>query len=169
MVTLEELQQNARKTIEIPPRVAVHDVIALAKGFDQEFAAKCYMRLWHAGQAPECDMVAQDLVRTDRPDQDQGRWGGNRKPVRVATAAEMIQILMQLPGNASFKQRFADAEGVPVEYVQFLWFDRPIGRCAPRVAARRERPRRRGPSRAAGRPRGTRRFASPTAQGPIPE
>lgn len=70
---------------------------------------------------------------------------------------------------ASFKQRFADAEGVPVEYVQFLWFDRPIGRCAPRVAARRERPRRRGPSRAAGRPRGTRRFASPTAQGPIPE
>ena len=70
---------------------------------------------------------------------------------------------------ASFKQRFADAEGVPVEYVQFLWLDRPIGRCAPRVAARRERPRRRAPSRAAGRPRGTRRFASPTAQGPIPE
>ena len=55
---------------------------------------------------------------------------------------------------ASFKQRFADAEGVPVEYVQFLWFDRPIGRCAQRVAARRERPRRRGPLARRGTPEG---------------
>lgn len=31
---------------------------------------------------------------------------------------------------AQVKQRFADAEGVPVEMVQFMWFDMTIGRCA---------------------------------------
>ena len=36
MVTLEELEKNARKTIEIPPRVAVYDVIALVKNCNHE-------------------------------------------------------------------------------------------------------------------------------------
>jgi hypothetical protein len=31
---------------------------------------------------------------------------------------------------AEVKARFAEAEGIPVEMVQFLWFDETIGRCA---------------------------------------
>lgn len=31
---------------------------------------------------------------------------------------------------AQVKERFAEAEGVPVEMVQFMWFDKTIGRCA---------------------------------------
>ena len=106
-LTLEGLQQKARKTTETPPRVAVYDVIAMAKGCDQEYAGKCYMRLLSAGKVPECQEVGQELVRTSCPDQAPSVWGGNRKPVRVATADEMIQILLQLPSNEEFKKNCA--------------------------------------------------------------
>ena len=43
---------------------------------------------------------------------------------------------------AEVKARFAEAEGIPVEMVRFLWFDETIGRCArsiePRPGARVE-------------------------------
>jgi hypothetical protein len=87
--------------------VAVYDVIAMVKGCDQDYACKCYTRLVNAGKVPEFEEVGQELVRTGCPDQDTSHWGGNRKPVRVATADEMIQILMQLPGNEVFKKNCA--------------------------------------------------------------
>ena len=36
--------------------------------------------------------------------QECGQRGGNRKPVCVATASEMVQILAQLPGNCEFNK-----------------------------------------------------------------
>ena len=66
---------------------------------------------------------------------------------------------------AEVKARFAEAEGIPVEMVQFLWFDETIGRCArsidPRAPGRassrvvRDFPEsaRRASSRLQGRPR----------------
>ena len=106
-LTLESLQAKARKTNEIPPRIAVYDVIAMVKRCDQDYAGKCYMRLLNAGRVPECEEVGQELVRAIGPDQDTSHWGGNHKPVRVATAGDMIQILMQLPGNEVFKKNCA--------------------------------------------------------------
>ena len=37
---------------------------------------------------------------------------------------------------AGIKQKFSDKEGVPVEFIKFMWLDEPIGRCA-RVRAKR--------------------------------
>jgi len=41
--------------------------------------------------------------------QEGGQWGGNRKPVRVATVNEMVQILAQLPGNCHFNKACEEA------------------------------------------------------------
>ena len=40
---------------------------------------------------------------------------------------------------AEVKDRFAAAEGVPVEMVQFMWFDQTIGRCVARLYAEARR------------------------------
>ena len=39
IVSLEGFQQHARKTTEIPPRDAVYDIIAAAKGRDNKYAS----------------------------------------------------------------------------------------------------------------------------------
>ena len=43
---------------------------------------------------------------------------------------------------AEVKARFAEAEGIPVEMVRFLWFDETIGRCARSIEPRPGRARR---------------------------
>ncbi len=107
-LTLEGMQCRARKTAESPPRVAVHDVIAMVKTCDQNYAGQVYMRLLTAGKVPECAEVGQDLVHAlgscSGGAQASSQWGGDRKPVRVATASEMVQILTQLPGSHEFKK-----------------------------------------------------------------
>lgn len=40
---------------------------------------------------------------------------------------------------AGIKQKFSDKEGVPVEFIKFMWLDEPIGRCARVRAERRSR------------------------------
>ncbi len=107
-LTLEGLQAKARKTNESSPRVAVYDVIAMVKRCDNNYAGQIYMRLMKAGKVPECEEVEQELVPASCMNQDSSIWGGNRKPVRVASASEMVQILMQLPGETIFKQNCAD-------------------------------------------------------------
>ena len=104
----ENLQRRVRKTSENPPRAAVYDVIAVAKNCDQNYAGQIYKRLLDAGKVPECAEVDQVLVQPlgscTCMNQEGGQWGGNRKPIRVATASEMVQILAQLPGNCQFNK-----------------------------------------------------------------
>ena len=95
--SLENLQRRVRKTKEDPPRAAVYDVIAEVKDCDQNYAGQIYKRLLDAGKVPECaevDQVSvQPLGSCKCMNQEGGQWGGNRKPVRVATASEIVQIL----------------------------------------------------------------------------
>ena len=95
LLTLEGLQLHARRTTENPPRVAIYDVIALIKKCDQNYAGQIYLRLLDAGAVPKCVEIQQDLVHANCMDQISGHVGGNRKPVRVATASEMVRILLQ--------------------------------------------------------------------------
>ena len=106
--SLENLQRRVRKTNENPPRAAVYDVIAIAKNCDQNYAGQIYKRLLDAGKVPECAEVDQVLVQPlgscTCMNQEGGQWGGNRKPVRVASASEMVQVPTQLPGNCDFNK-----------------------------------------------------------------
>lgn len=104
--TLGGLQQHARKTTEVPPRVAVYDVIAMVKKCDSNYAGQTYLRLLEKG--PGCEEVDANLVHANCMDQTLGHRGGNRKKVRVATAQEMVQIMLELPGDNSFKQNCAE-------------------------------------------------------------
>ena len=104
--SLENMQRRVRKTKESPPRAAVYDVIAAVKNFDQNYSGHIYKRLLDAGKVPECaevDVVlVQPLGSCKCMHQEGSQRGGNRKPVRVASASEMVQVLPQLPGNCDF-------------------------------------------------------------------
>ena len=95
IITLASLSQTARHTLESPPRVSVYDVIAAAKGCSANAAGMVFRRLLQAGLVPQCADVTQNLIHTDRLNQES--HGGPRRPVVVATAAEMVQILWALP------------------------------------------------------------------------
>ena len=105
-VTLENLTQAARRTNEIPPRVSIYDVIAAAKGCDGNEAGRTFRRMLQAGAVPECEEVSQNLLQGNIL--DQMAHGGERKPVLVATAAEIVQIIWELPGKSEFRKNSAD-------------------------------------------------------------
>ena len=73
-----------RKTCEAPPRVSVYDVIAKVKGCSLHYAGNLFRRLVDSGNVPECEEVSPSLV-----EQMNGQ-GGNRRPVLVATAEEIV-------------------------------------------------------------------------------
>ena len=102
IITLENLSQVARQTTERPPRVSVYDVIAAAKGCDGNHAGMLFRRMLVAGAVPNCEEVPQTLLQAAC--MDQGQHGGARKPVLVATAQEMVQILWALPGTNEFRK-----------------------------------------------------------------
>ena len=108
VLTLEGLQRKARKTIEDPPRIAVYDMIAAAKGRDNKYASSLYLRYLEEGKVPPCEEVEPDLISSNTGNQAFGHGGGNRKKIRVATAREMVQIMWALPGETVFKQNCAD-------------------------------------------------------------
>jgi len=105
-VTLESLSQAARKTNEVPPRVSVYDVIATAKSCDGKVAGQTFRRMLEARTVPECEEVSQNLLQADCS--NQMAHGGARKPVLVATAEEIVQILWALPGTSEFRKNSAD-------------------------------------------------------------
>jgi hypothetical protein len=90
-ITLEILSQVARRTTETPPRVSVYDVIAAAKDCDGDGAGKIFRRLLQSGTVPEGQEVPQNMLQANPMNQDS--HGGARRPVVVATAQEMVQIL----------------------------------------------------------------------------
>ena len=103
-ITLETLSEVARRTTETPPRVSVYDVIAAAKDCDGDRAGQIFRRLLSTGTVPECAEVPHSLIQG----LDQKSRGGARKPVVVATAKEMVQILWALPGDTTFRRNCAD-------------------------------------------------------------
>ena len=108
-ITLESLTHTARKTTEVPARVSVVDVIAVAKGCDIRYAAEMFRRMLRAGNVPEGEEVPQSLVDANCVHQDAPvQHGGNRKPVLVASAQEVVQILWALPGSYDFRRNCAD-------------------------------------------------------------
>ena len=80
MNTLGNCEQKARKTSEIPPRIAVYDFIALVKGCDTNYAGQIYKRLLAGGKVPECDEI---LIHANCMNHVSNHGGSNRKPIRV--------------------------------------------------------------------------------------
>ena len=97
-----------RRTREAPPRVSVYDVIAKVKGCSSHYAGNVFRRLLDAGNVPVCEEVSPSLLELGTGQ------GGNRRPVLVATAEEIVQICCALPGNAEFRKHCA---GVVVKYL----------------------------------------------------
>ena len=92
---------GVRKTHEIPPRVSVYDVIAKVKGCSSNYAGNLFRRLLDSGNVPECEEVSTNVI-----EQAIGQHG-NRRPVLVATAEEIVQICCALPGNVDFRKHCA--------------------------------------------------------------
>jgi len=110
--TLASLSEVARRTAEEPPRVSVYDVIAAAKGCDGNIAGEVFRRMLQSGTIPKCEEVPQSLIQANCLNQTSR--GGARKPVVVATAEEIVQILWALPGTNEFRKNCAD---VVVKYL----------------------------------------------------
>jgi len=106
IITLDVLSHAARRTLESPPRISIYDVIAVVKGCSVNAAGMVFRRLLEAGLVLRCEEVSQNLIHTDRLNQDS--HGGPRRPVVVATAVEMVQILWALPGSSEFRKKCAD-------------------------------------------------------------
>ena len=49
-------------TIEEPPRIAVYDMIAAAKGRDNKYASSLYKRYLEEGKVPACEEVEPVLI-----------------------------------------------------------------------------------------------------------
>ena len=104
LISLGSLAEKVRKTGENPPRIAVVDVIAAVKGCDVHYAAQLLRRMISAGVAPDVEQVQHEVVEnTVRNNASELQHGGNRKPVIVATAEEIVQILWALPGSSDFR------------------------------------------------------------------
>ncbi len=108
-ITLQSLSRAARQTTETPPRIAVYDVIAAAKGCAGSDAGKIFRRMLQAGTVPWCGEVLPDFIKA-------ASHGGARGPVVVATAQEMVQILWALPGTSTFRKNCL-TRGAPLKEV----------------------------------------------------
>ena len=91
-------------------RVSVHDVIAEVTGKSADYASHVYSRLLREGRIPSCD-VCRLPPRLSRPNSTchrNGRGGGRgERDTPVATVAEMVEIIWQLPGSAEFRRNCA--------------------------------------------------------------
>ena len=95
-------------------KVAVIDVIAHVRNVTHNHAASIYKRLCDEDRAPTCTMQSLpprvDLSVTTKCQHTQRRSGGfscASQYTPVATAAEMVEIIWALPGNAEFRRNCA--------------------------------------------------------------
>ena len=102
-------QWDARRTED--NKVSVVDVIADVRSVTHNYAAQLYQRMLKEERVPECEMRPLHPRHVTAPRSDiQKRAGGfshAAQPTPVATAAEMIQIVWQLPGTAEFRRNCA--------------------------------------------------------------
>ncbi len=80
-------------------KVSVLDVIADVTGKNAHYASNVYRDLVREERAPDCEK------RSLPPRSDS--FTGVAQPTPVATAAEMVQIVWQLPGTAEFRRNCA--------------------------------------------------------------
>ena len=80
-------------------KVSVLDVIADVTGKNAHYASNVYRDLVREERAPDCE-------KRSLPPRS-GSFTGVAQPTPVATAAEMVQIVWQLPGTAEFRRNCA--------------------------------------------------------------
>jgi hypothetical protein len=85
-------------------KVAVVDVIAQIKNCTQHYAAKAYRRLLEEERVPECEVRSIAHIASER--------SGTKCPrpttsTPIATAAEITEIIWQLPGASEFRKNCA--------------------------------------------------------------
>jgi len=105
---LDHTSWDARKTDD--GRVSVVDVIAHVTGKSFDYSAQVYRRLLAEERVPECATLPLAPRVDSAPSTGQRtRRGGARgnAPTPVATAAQMVEILWQLPGTAEFRRNCA--------------------------------------------------------------
>ena len=87
-------------------KVSVVDVIAQVKKCTGNYAAQVYKRLLEEERVPKCE--ARNIVHT-APDCTSARCNQNRNEYNtpIASAAEITQIIWQLPGATEFRQNCA--------------------------------------------------------------
>ena len=101
---------TARKTDD--NKVSVVDVIADVTKKSNNYAAQLYKRLLAEERVPECEvraLAARKYSLATAPSCSQTtRRGGPRgnQLTPVATAAEMVEIVWQLPGTADFRRNW---------------------------------------------------------------
>ena len=102
---------TARKTAD--NRVSVIDVIAHVRGVTTKHATLMYKRLCEEDRAPICERATlpargDSLWVREYDPQRTGRGGSQyNREGPVATAAEMVEIIWALPGNAEFRRNCA--------------------------------------------------------------
>ena len=94
--------EKIRKTED--NKVSIVDVIAQIKNCTQHYAAKMYKRLVEEERVPDCEM--RNIARAA----PKGTGGKPARPYAtpVASAAEITQIIWQLPGASEFRKNCAN-------------------------------------------------------------
>jgi hypothetical protein len=102
---------TARKTDD--NKVSVVDVIADVTKKNYKYASNLYKKLVQEERVPQCEDRAlaprQHSLASSNPGSQTTRRGGSRRHelTPVATAAEMVEIVWQLPGTADFRRNCA--------------------------------------------------------------
>ena len=91
-------------------RVSVVDVIACVTGKSSKYAGDVYNRLVAEERIPRVDslpLAARSLMSTNPSNQTTHRGGMRARQTQVATAAQMVEIIWQLPGAVAFRRNCA--------------------------------------------------------------
>ena len=91
--------KHMRKTED--GKVSVLDVIAQMKNCTQHYASKMYRRLVEEERVPDCEIRSLMSAKC-------GRQNRSHYPTPVASAAEITQIIWQLPGASEFRKNCAN-------------------------------------------------------------
>ncbi len=107
---LDPASWSARKTDD--GRISVVDVIAAVTGKSHNYAAQIFQRLVAEERVtPVGDVTlparAECMETAQRSVQKTHRGGARPKATPVATAAQMVEIIWQLPGTAEFRRNCA--------------------------------------------------------------
>ena len=102
---------DARRTQD--NKVSVVDVIADVRSVSHDYAAQLYRRLLSEERVPQCEVRrlpprAHSMTSAESTGHRIQRGGARvAQETPVATAAEMVEIVWQLPGTAEFRRNCA--------------------------------------------------------------
>ena len=81
-------------------KISVIDVISQIKSCSKKYASEVYKRLLEEERVPVCEVRHLTSAKS-------GRQNRSEYPTPIATAAEIIEIIWQLPGAAEFRRNCA--------------------------------------------------------------